>query len=245
MNSSHSIRRLNLTAAVLAAALSFTGCETTDNPTTTTAAGAAAPFATKATLADGRTVEIGRSSAADGGYTFKEPHLDKCWIASGFDFNGYDTLYIAPTASTAKFKDDEAPIHALAKENYVIELQRTLSSRQVFANIVTRESDIKPGAKVLTLQNTITEFSKGGGAARYFVGLYGGGQPNLRVVGELTDGGRKVFTYEGRRSGVSAGARMTGAFMKDEDIQVQDIRSLVLDLSDFITVVAKKYPAAK
>ena len=40
-------------------------------------------------------------------------------------------------------------------------------------------ADIKPGAKVLRLDNTITEFTKGGGAARYFVGLYGGGQPKI------------------------------------------------------------------
>ncbi len=244
MKSIPSVCRISLSTVALAATLSFTGCETTDNPTTT-GSGAAGPFATQAKLTDGRTVEIGPSSAADGGYNFKEPHLNKCWIVAGFDFNGYDTLYIAPTESTAKFKDDEAPIHAIAKENYVIELKRTLGERRVFANIVTRESDIKPGAKVLKLQNTITEFSKGGGAARYFAGLYGAGQPNLRVAGVMTDGDRKVFTYEGRRSGVTANARLSGGFMKDEDVQIGDIRSLTLDLSDFITVIAKKYPGAK
>ena len=34
---------------------------------------------------------------------------------------------------------------------------------------------------------------------------------------------------------------MTGAFMKDEDIQIEDIRSMTLDLSDFMAAIAGKY----
>ena len=34
---------------------------------------------------------------------------------------------------------------------------------------------------------------------------------------------------------------MFGGFMKDEDIQIKDIRSLVLDLTDFMAAVAGKY----
>ncbi|MDB6033493.1 MAG: hypothetical protein JWM16_3831, partial [Verrucomicrobiales bacterium] len=49
-------------------------------------------------------------------------------------------------------------------------------------------------------------------------------------------------TYEARRSGVSAGARMTGAFMKDVDIQLEDIRSMVLALTDIMAITAKKAP---
>jgi hypothetical protein len=57
----------------------------------------------------------------------------------------------------------------------------------------------------------------------------------------MTDGDKAVFTFEARRSGVSAGARMVGAFMKDEDIQIQDIRSMTLDLTDFMAAIAGKY----
>ena len=102
-------------------------------------------------------------------------------------------------------------------------------------------ADIKPGAKVLRLDNTITEFTKGGGAARYFVGLYGGGQPVLRVQGKMSDGEKAVFTYEAKRSGTSAGARLGGVFMKDEDIQTGDIQSMALDLTDFMSAVSRKY----
>ena len=49
---------------------------------------------------------------ADGGLNYKNPHLEKCWLANGFDFNGYDTLYIAPTVNAAKdnAKDEEMPL---------------------------------------------------------------------------------------------------------------------------------------
>ena len=115
---------------------------------------------------------------ADGGLNYKNPHLEKCWLANGFDFNGYDTLYIAPTVNAAKYnaKDEEMPLHA-AQENLVAELKRALTGRGLFINVVTSETDVKPGAKVLKLENTIIEYAKGGGAARYFAGLYGAGQP--------------------------------------------------------------------
>jgi hypothetical protein len=172
---------------------------------------------------------------------YRNPHMEKCWVADGFNFQGYDTVYIAPTASTAKYQKDEERPHELAKENLVFELQRSVAHLGLFANVVTREQDIKPGAHVLKLENTIVEYSKGGGGARYFVGLYGGGQPVIRVQGKLNDGAKTLFSYEARRSGTSAGARMSGAFMRDEDIQSEDIRSLVLDLTDFIAAVGGKY----
>jgi hypothetical protein len=119
-----------------------------------------------------------------------------------------------------------------------------IGSRRIFANVVTSESGIKSGVKKLKLENTITEFTKGGGAARYFVGLYGGGQPVLRVQGKMTENDKALFTFETRRSGTSAGARMTGAFMKDEDIQIQDIHSLVLGPVRFHVGHRREVPAA-
>jgi hypothetical protein len=218
----------------------ITGCATTGSTTNAKES----RFPSKYITMDGRTIEIGPRTAADGGWNFKEPHLEKCWIASDFNFNGYDTLYIAPTLSTAKLHgpDEESP-HALAKENVVIELDRKIRSKGIFQNIVTHESEIKPGARTLKLENTIIEYAKGGGAARYWVGLYGGGQPVLRVVGRMTDGDKVVFTYEARRSGVSAGARVIGAWMTDVDIQLDDIRSMVIDLSDFMAAMAGKFSA--
>lgn len=254
MQSNTLILRSLLPLAVFTVALALAGCASTgEKPAepkpaeqNATAPKAAGTQSSKAKADDGRTVDIGKSSpASGGGMNYKNPHLEKCWVADSFDFNGYDTLYIAPTLSTAKFdtkNQEEVKVNELAKENLVKELDSLLRSRNLFANVVTRESDVKPGAKALKLENTITEFTKGGGAARYFVGLYGGGQPVLRVQGKMTEGGKSLFTFEARRSGVSAGSRIGGVFMKDEDIQIQDIRSMVLDLSDFMSVIAGKFP---
>ena len=42
---------------------------------------------------------------------------------------------------------------------------------------------------------------KGGGAARYWAGLYGAGQPVVKVRGLVYDGDKLVFVSEARRSG--------------------------------------------
>ena len=55
-----------------------------------------------------------------------------------------------------------------------------------------------------------------------------------RVEGKVTAGDKTFFSYEARRSGTSAGARIGGVFMRDEDIQLEDIPSLVPDLTDSI-----------
>lgn len=231
----------NLTLLTAAAVSLLAGCSTTQD--SGSPGGASGRFPSRYTADGGRVIEIGKRSQAEGGWAFKNPHLDKCWIADGFNFTGYDTLYIAPTLSTAKFQPDEARPHEFAKASLPAELSRMLGSKGVFPNIALQQSDLKPGGRLLKLENTIVEYSKGGGAARYWVGLYGGGQPILRVQGKMTDGDKTVFTFEARRSGTSAGARLGGAFMKDEDIQVEDVRSMAIDLTDFMAAISGKYQA--
>jgi len=245
MNSLKNWTQCACSLLAVVAALTMAGCASTGESSSGNAtsdgksSGGGQTVKFKAT--DGRTIEIGRASPSDGGRSFKDPHLEKCWVADGFDFKGYDALYIAPVQSTAKHQPDEEMPLELARENLPIELARMLSPTKLFANIVTNEADLKPGAKFLKLEETIVDYAKGGGAARYFAGLYGGGQPVLRVQGKMTAGDKTVFTYQARRSGVSAGARMTGVFMKDTDIQREDIHSLVLDLTDFMAAIAGQY----
>ena len=179
------------------------------------------------------------SPASQGGANIKNPHMEKVWLAENFNFTGYDTVYVADTLSTAKFQADETAPHEAAKSGLQKQLVDALKGRKLFANVVAREADIPAGAKVLKLENTIIEYSKGGGAARYFVGLYGGGQPVLKVSGKMSDAAKPLFSYQVRRSGVSAGARMIGAFKSDVDIQAEDIASMVLDLTNFIEDAAK------
>jgi hypothetical protein len=220
----------------VAVTLFISGCATTDSKTT------GENFPSRYTSADGRTIDIGPRTAANGGLVFKEPHMERCWLATNFNFNGYGVLYIAPTLSTAKFHDDEVAPHDIAKQNIPLELQRELESRGVFPKVVTSDSSIPTGARVLKLENTIVEYKKGGGGARYWVGMYGGGQPVVRVLGKMTDGDKTVFEFDMRRSGVSGSARVFGGYMKDTDIQLQDIRSLALDLGDFVSAIAGKFP---
>lgn len=217
------------------------GCATTQ--TTSTGTGAKVQMSSRYLTPDRRTVDIGRGYEANGGVAFKDPHLDSCWIGEGFKFTGYDTLLILPTESTAKFQADEQAPHETAKFNLVKELADAIRSKGVFANVVTAESQIPRGTRVLKMSNTIVEYAKGGGGARYWAGAYGAGQPIIRARGKIFEGDKNLFTYEGRRSGVSAGARMFGAFKTDVDIQQEDIRSLSTDVSDFMAAIAGKYQA--
>jgi len=230
----------NVPSLVFAAAFCLAGCATTDQNTAT---GPSTGIPARYRAPDGHDIDIGRSSSANGGVVFKEPHMERCWIASGFNFNGYDVLYIAPTLSTAKFQEDEIAPHDVAKQNIPLELQREFESRGVFPKIVTSEAGIPAGAHLLKLENTIVEYKKGGGAARYFAGMYGGGQPIVRVLGKMTDGDKTVFEFDMRRSGVSVSSHVFGAYMKDTDIQLQDIRNLAADLGDFVSAISGKLPA--
>ena len=97
---------------------------------------------------DGRTISIGTSSPAYAGEKFKEPHMEKCWLANGFDFKGYDVLYIAPILSTAKYHPDEEMPHGAAMSNLLNELNGALAEKGIFARVVTRAiQEIKPGAR--------------------------------------------------------------------------------------------------
>ena len=247
MNSKSNPLPLSLRVITCVVALTAAGCASTGEKPANETAAAGNPSGkqpSKFKTDDGRIIDIGKASASNGGRTFKNPHLEKCWIAEGFDFKGYETLYVAPVLSTAKHQPDEEMPLQVAREYLPVELGRAVAPKKLFANIVTNAADIKPGARTLKLEETITDYSKGGGAARYFAGLYGGGQPVIRVQGVMTDGDKTVFTFQARRSGVSGGARMFGVAMKDTDIQAQDIQSLVLDLTDFMSAIAGQYQPA-
>jgi hypothetical protein len=231
---------LSSTSAFASTLLLFAGCATSDNHEASSATGPAA-VQTHYRSTDNRNLDIGNNWSADSGQSFKNPHMNNCWIANGFNFKGYDVLYIAPAASTATMHEDEKAPHETAKQALPRQLQTFIQANGPFPRIVLQESDIKPGEKVARLDNTIVQYAKGGGAARYWAGIYGAGQPILKVQGKMTDGGKAVFTYEATRSGVSGGARMFGAFMKDEDIQIQDIQSMALDISDFMGAISGRY----
>jgi hypothetical protein len=61
----------------------------------------------------------------------------------------------------------------------------------------------------------------------------GGGQPVIKVRGQIYDGDKLVCVYEIKRSGASAEARFSRGTVSSEDIQREDIRILARDLAYF------------
>lgn len=170
-----------------------------------------------------------------GGITYHEDQdLQKVWLADGFDFEGYDVLYIADTKFQATKRDNEVEIRHWAMQYLQSSLAAAIQSSGVIPSVVTQRSAIQPDKKVLTLEDTIVEYQKGGGGARYFAGLYGAGQPVIRVHGVMSSEGKPLFEFESRRSGDSAAARLFGGFDSDRDIQKNDIDDLAKDLAAFM-----------
>ncbi|HWW01135.1 MAG TPA: hypothetical protein VNZ64_15675 [Candidatus Acidoferrum sp.] len=164
----------------------------------------------------------------------KDKDIQGVWLANGFAFKGYDAVYIGDTVFKAEERSNEVEARGAAMRVLPFEMADAIKQTSLFPVVTTRAEDLKPDTKTLKFANTITEYQKGGGGARYFAGMFGGGQPVIKVRGEVRDGDSLVCVYEIRRSGESAGARMNGVFMKDEDIQRNDIQDLAKDFADFI-----------
>ena len=205
--------------------LTIAGCATDSNTQ---------HFSTKYRATDGRAIDVGGRTAENNGWKFEEPHLDKCWVAGDFDFSGYDTLYIAPALCTAEVRPGDEGANELAKDNLTLEMQRFIRAKHVIATVVTREADIPAGARVLKMENTITQYAKGNVVTRYWLAV---GHPKLRVAGKITGRDKTVFIFEGYRSG----GFLEGGYVSDVDIQLGDIRSLTTDVTDVMAVVAGKY----
>jgi hypothetical protein len=170
-------------------------------------------------------------------------HEDKdiqgVWLAEGFDFKGYDTLYIAEPVFAAIERPNEVQMRAMAMRVLPELLVEHIRSTKLFATVTTRADEAKPGSRNLRMENTIIEYEKGGGGARYFAGMFGAGQPVIKVRGQILDGDKLMCVYELKRSGESVGSRMAGVWMSDEEIQRNDIRDLASDLADFFKRTAK------
>lgn len=164
----------------------------------------------------------------------KEKHLTGVWLAPGFDFTGKPALKVEPTVYKAIERPNEVEMRAFATKELREKVAATARDSGVFSSVATDES-VSPNDASLRLVNTIIEFEKGGGGARYWAGAYGAGQPVLRVRGHMYDNATNlVFVYEAVRSGDSGSARMFGGFRSDQGIQREDIRDLAFDLVNFM-----------
>jgi len=163
----------------------------------------------------------------------KDLNIQGVWLADGFDFKGYKTLCLTPVVFAGTERDNEVEIRALAMQELPAELVTSLRDTKLFDTVTITSDDVKARAKTLRLDNTIIEFSKGSNAARHFGGPFGGGQPAIKVRGQIYDGDKLVCVYEIKRSGESAEARGMGEIISSEDIQRNDIRVLARDLGYF------------
>jgi hypothetical protein len=168
----------------------------------------------------------------------KDQNIQGVWLADGFNFKGYQTLYLTPTVFAAVERDNEIDIREMAMQELPEQLVTYLRDTKVFANVTTNSADVKPGVKSLKLGNTIIEYSKGSAAGREF-GYHIGGQPNIKVRGQIYDGDKLVCVFEIKRSGVGAEARMSGGAMSSEEIQRNDIRVLARDVASFVRRTAE------
>ena len=168
----------------------------------------------------------------------KDKDIQRVWLAPGFDFNGYDGIYIAETKYAAKERPNEVDMRAWATKYLRNALAGEIPHSGVIQTTYVSTNDIPAGAKILKLENTVVEYEKGGGGARYWAGLMGAGQPLVKVHGTMTYNDQKVFEYEARRSGESAGARMAGGIWSlgytDRAIQTEDINDLAQDFAGFV-----------
>lgn len=180
------------------------------------------------------------SAAADAsGVTLKkEKDIQGVWLAPGFNFSGHGALFVESTKYAGAVRNNEERERAQAIRGVQSEIIAAAQTTGLFSTVQAGSPAGKGSA--LRMSNTITKFEKGGGAARYFAGVYGAGQPHTRVHGEIHDGQKLVCVYEVERSGDSGIARMGGGFMGDDVIIATDIKDLAKDLAAFFVRASKK-----
>jgi hypothetical protein len=162
----------------------------------------------------------------------EEKDIEGAWLAPGFKFKGCGPLSVADTIFRGVERPNEVQMRQFATAELQSQMVRALRGTGVFSAVTA--GDGASGDARLRLVNTIIEYEKGGGAARYFAGIYGAGQPVIRIRGQMYSGNKVVFVYEASRSGESGFSRVFGAYRSDDDIQREDIRDLAVDLADLI-----------
>ena len=192
----------------------------------------------------GAPARAASTGSASGEVVYREDDKlgGKAWVAPGFALPGDDAVYVdAVAVDVPKLNPDGAENLEWAKGLLRDEVAKALQASRLFPAVLTSEAQLEPRGRVLRLQQTIVEYEKGGGAARFFAGLYGAGQPVITVRGRLVgDGDRPLVLYEARRSGDSGSARIFGGYRGDKAIQEEDIKDLAGDLADFLARSTRK-----
>ncbi|HXF09248.1 MAG TPA: DUF4410 domain-containing protein [Desulfuromonadaceae bacterium] len=179
------------------------------------------------------TAKAGQVPSLPKGVSLRRDNdIQGIWLSPGLNFTNYDTMYVADTEFKAVERSNEVKNRASAITSVQEKFVHALREAGLFKKVVMDTNGLAADGRTLKMYNTIIEFEKGGGAARYWAGLYGAGQPVIKVRGLVYDGDKLVFVFEARRSGESAGARVAGVFMSDIEIQENDIRDLTGDVAN-------------
>jgi hypothetical protein len=156
------------------------------------------------------------------GITYRrDKNLHKVWMAQGFNFTGYDTIYVAETGAMIAPLREESQAFDFARRLVQEEFAAAIQETRLFQHVVTRESDIQPGAKVLKFETKITQFRKGNDLP-----------PIITVFGRMLDNARPVFQFESQRKGDVAGSRPLGF----------EVRTMAKALGEFIQRKAGQSP---
>jgi hypothetical protein len=91
--------------------------------------------------------------------------LQKVWMAEGFDFTGFNALYVTePVADVPKLNPDGVANLEWARGVLRDELVQALRAKNAFATVATKEGDIPAGSRVLQLESTVIEYEKAAAA---------------------------------------------------------------------------------
>lgn len=178
---------------------------------------------------------VPNTPSPDGIAYREDQNLQKVWLADGLAFQSYQAFLVVETRTAVPNVNPDG-VENLAWARGVLrdEIVTALRAKGLFPVVAVGATEIRPGTRALRLENTIIEYEKGGGGARFFAGVYGAGQPLMCVRGRVMDGDLLVFAFEARRNGDSLRSRIFGGYRSDKAIQEEDIRDLAIGLVDFM-----------
>jgi hypothetical protein len=172
----------------------------------------------------------------------KSDRLQKVFVAEGFDFAGYDTLLVLPTLvdPSVKPKDDkERERLELLQRSLPAQFAALLASRSVVPHVVNSRDGLQPGSRVLELQLSVLQFSRGSSTERWVVG-FGAGMPYVYLRGKISPLGEStpLLMFEEDERGDWLG---TG-FESNRDIQAAAGLELADDAVSFMSDLAQHRP---
>lgn len=254
--------RLAVTLALsLLAMAALSGCATSS----TTPKRVRGNFPSKYKTDSGGNLYIGPNYVENGGLRFYPDHVDTCWLADGFNFNGYDVVYVEPTQATVTIQTNQFAALAELESEVPEQFQVWLGKRNIFGTVLTDPSGIKPGARVLKMQTTVVKFAGGRepkppnkNLAALGVGLYAGAIA-LAVISH-SGGGNLAYgpNFWWMSPSTRARYRIYGKMMDGDKVMFEfeasqageplgrngrfgGLDSLMLDTTDFVVAVAGKY----